>query len=335
MNIILHIGPAKTGTTSIQSFLNSAQQELLSDGVLYPSKGRSEAGVTYQIKLHERDVRSRRFAFKKGPHFTHHLLAWALAGITRNISAESCWSEIFNEIESVNPETVFISSESFAWLSEEQLQTLKALLKDYAVKVLIYFRNPFNWLLSRYNQIVKKGRYHRSFRTFMREQSFHYISYEHLMKRYVGTFGQPNVELRLFDKIKHHDTLENDLIHMLDLDASKYEKYISSEKHNVSLDSDIMNMLRCVNFYQHYFKPQSMHSTRFKLTRKRIIRKRKIYRRLNKIGKPFFNRPVYRRKDLRIYTTLTKEWLPEFLRQYLDPEDWQYYKPRAYDQENG
>ena len=167
MNIILHIGPAKTGTTSIQSFLNSAQQELLSDGFLYPSKGRSEPGVTYKIKLHERDVRSRGFTFKKGPHIAHHLLAWTLAGTTQNITAESCWSEVFNEIESVNSEMVFISSENFAWLSEGQLQTLKALLKDYSVKVLIYFRNPFNWLLSRYNQIVKKGRYHRSFRAFL------------------------------------------------------------------------------------------------------------------------------------------------------------------------
>ena len=335
MNIILHIGPAKTGTTSIQSFLNSAQQELLSDSFLYPSKGRPEAGVSYQVKINERDARSRRFASKKGPHIAHHLLAWTLAGTNQNITAKSCWSDTLNEIESVNPKTVFISSEDFAWLSEGQLQTLRALLKGYSVKVLIYFRNPFNWLLSRYNQTVKKGRYHRSFRAFMQNQSFHYISYEHLMKRYVGAFGQTNVDLRLFEKIKRHDTLENDLIHMLDLDASKYGKYIPSEKHNVSLASDIMNMLRSINFYQHYFRPQSMHSYRFKKTRSKIIRKRKAYRKLNRIGKPYFNRPLYRQKDLRIYSTLTEEWLPEFLRQYLDPEDWQYYKSRAFDQENG
>lgn len=328
MNIILHIGPAKTGTTSIQSFLNSAQQELLSDDFLYPSKGRSEAGVTYQIKLHERDDRSRRFAFKKGPDFAHHLLAWTLAGTVQNISGDRCWADVLDEIELANPETVIISSEFFAWLSEEQLQTLKALLKGYSVKVIIYFRNPFNWLLSRYNQIVKKGRYHRSFRAFMREQSFHYISYEHLVKRYVETFGQTHVDLRLFDKIKRIDTLENDLINILDLDASKYGKYIPSEKHNVSLAGDIMNMLRCINLFQHYFWPQSKHSTRFKRARKEIISKGTSYRILNKIGKPFFNRPAYSQKDLRIYSTLTEEWLPEFLRRYLDPEDLQYYKLR-------
>ena len=160
----------------------------------------------------------------------------------------------------------------------------------------------------------------------MQEQSFHYISYERLLKRYVGIFGRKNVDLRLFDKIKRHDTLENDLIHMLDIDASKYGKYIPSEKHNISLASDIMNMLRCLNFMQHYFAPQSMHSTRFKRARNRIIKKRKAYRKLNKIGKPFFNRPVYNQKDLRIYSTITEAWLPEFLRSYLDPEDWQYYK---------
>ena len=334
MNLILHIGPPKTGSTSIQNFLSSAQQELLSDGVLYPSKGRTEAGVTYQIKVYVRDAKSRPYTFKKGPHITHHLLAWALAGAVQNISADRCWADVLNEIDRVNPETVVISSESFAWLSEEQLQTLKGLLKDFSVKVLIYFRNPFNWLLSRYNQVVKKGRYHRSFRAFMQEKSFHYISYQHLMKRFVGTFGHRNVDLRLFDKIKRHDSLENDLIQMMNLDASKYVKYIPTEKHNVSLANDIMNMLRCINFYQHYFRPQAIHSARFKRNRNKIIRKRKSYRKWKKIGRPFFNRPLYGQKDLRIYSTLSEEWLPEFLRQYLNPEDWKYYNPGGYEREN-
>ena len=119
MNIILHIGPPKTGSTSIQSFLNSAQQELLTDGILYPSKGRSEAGVTYHIKIHERDAKSRRFASTKGPDFAHHLLAWTLAGTVRDISADRCWAQVLSEIESLNPKTAIISSEYFAWLSEE------------------------------------------------------------------------------------------------------------------------------------------------------------------------------------------------------------------------
>lgn len=332
MNIILHIGPPKTGSTSIQSFLNSAQQELLADGVLYPSKGRPESGVTYQIKLHERDARSKPYTFKKGPHITHHLLAWALTGANRNASPESCWAEVFNEIESVNPHTVFISSESFAWLSEGQLQKLKELLKDYSVKILIYFRNPFNWLLSRYNQSVKKGRYHRSFRAFMQEQSFQYISYESLMKRYVSTFGQMNVELRLFEKIKRSSTLENDLIRRLGLDAIKYGKYVPSEKTNISVARNITNMLRFWNFIQHYFTPQSMHSTRIKRIRNRIIKKGKVYKALNNFGQLIFNRPVYNKKDSRIYSTITDPWLPKFLRQYLNPEDWDYYNPPSFGQ---
>jgi hypothetical protein len=147
------------------------------------------------------------------------------------------------------------------------------------------------------------------------------------MERWVSAFGQMNVELKLFDKIKRHDTLENDLIHMLDLDASKYGKYIPSEKQNVSLSSDTINMLRCLNFIQHYFTPESMHSTRIKRVRNRIIKKRKGYKLLNEIGQPIFNRPVYNKKDLRICAALTDAWLPEFLRRYLNPEDWDYYKP--------
>ena len=333
MNIILHIGPPKTGSTSIQSFLNSAHSELLTDGVLYPSKGRSEAGVTYQIRLNERDNRNNRYKTKTGPDYAHHLLAWALARTVKNVTVDSCWSEVIKEIESLNPKTVVISSEYFAWLTEEQLQELQVILKDYSVIISIYFRNPFNWLLSRYNQIVKKGRYHRSFRAFMREDSFRYISYEHLLKRYVNIFGHENIDLKLFDKIKQQGTLENDLIHTLDINASKYEKYIQSEKQNISLASDITNMLRCINFVQHNFMPQSIHSERFKRARNRVIKKRKAYKKLNKFGKPFFNRPIYNKKDLRIYSTITEAWLPEFLSRYLSPEDWHYFKSRAFNLE--
>jgi hypothetical protein len=333
MNLILHIGPPKTGSTAIQFFLNSAQQELLNDGILYPSKGRLETNATCQLRLPQIYVRGTRFISKTGPDFAHHLLEWTLAGMAQNISAKHCWSNLLDEIESIKPETAIISSENFAWLSEEQLQKVKLLLKNYSVSVLIYFRNPLNWQLSRYNQMVKRGNYRRSFRAFFREPSSQFISYERLTKRYANIFGQKNIGLRLFDKITYHDTLENDLILMLGIDALKYEKYISYEKKNVSLAPDITNMLRYLNFFQHYFAPRSMHSTRIKRLRKRIIRKRKAYEVLNNYGKPIFNRPVCSKKDLRIYSRMTEGWLPEFLRQYLHPEDWAYYKMGPFDQE--
>lgn len=147
MKIILHIGPPKTGSTSIQSFLDSARQELLNDGVLYPSKGRLEAGVTCRLKLYGRDAKSRRITSKTGPDTAHHLLSWTLAGIAQNIAADRCWTDVLTEIESIKPETVIISSEDFAWLSEGQIQKLKVMLNDYSVNILIYFRNPFYWLL--------------------------------------------------------------------------------------------------------------------------------------------------------------------------------------------
>ena len=263
---------------------------------------------------------------KTGPDIAHHLLAWVLTGIDQNFSADRCWSDVLNEIDSINPKSVIISSAFFSWLSEEQLQKLKVLLKDYSVRILIYFRSPFNWLLSRYNQNVKKGRYHRSFRAFIQEQSSHFISYDRLMQRYIGVFGPNNIDLRLFDKIKSQNSLEKDLIHMLGLDASIYGKYILPDKQNISLSSDITNMLRCLNFIQHYFTPRSMHSTRIKRVRNRIIRKHNAYKILNNIGKPIFNKPIYNKKDIRIYSSITQRWLPEFLRKYLNPEDWVYYK---------
>lgn len=121
---------------------------------------------------------------------------------------------------------------------------------------------------------------------------------------------------------------------MFDIDSPKYEKYISNEKQNVSLENDIINMLRHLNFIQDYIAPKSIYTTHIKRARNRIIKKRKAYRILNNIGKTIFSKPIYRKKDLRIYSSLTESWLPGFLREYLSPEDWDYYRLVPFNQEN-
>jgi len=85
--LILHIGPPKTGTTSIQKFLSAAQEDLLSDGILYPANGRLQAGMVYTI------WRRGHFRTRKGPSIEHHLLPWSLTEAVQGISADACWIE--------------------------------------------------------------------------------------------------------------------------------------------------------------------------------------------------------------------------------------------------
>ena len=46
MNVILHVGPGKTGSSAIQKWLNEHSDTLLSEGVFYPEHSLDENGVS-------------------------------------------------------------------------------------------------------------------------------------------------------------------------------------------------------------------------------------------------------------------------------------------------
>jgi len=314
--LYLHVGPPKTATTSLQAFLASAEDQLLVDGVLYPRKGRLQAGVSYRV-LNQRNEPM----LLTGPDIAQHLLPWTLLNLVEGLTPEPCWNRVLDEIRSTGPEAVILSSEVFSWLPDDGVRRVGQLLRDFAVEVVIYFRDELDWQLSRYKQNVKTGMYYRPFRSFIREDHLRFISYERLIRRYADVFGPKNVRLRSFEKMRRQTAFGADFIRMLGKDPAKYVKPgRRTRRKNTSPPDDAINMIRWLNSVQHHLGPP-FSAGFFQRSRQGVLQNRGTYKILRRIGKPAFDRPTARREDARFLRDLTRPWLQEILDRYMAPDD--------------
>ena len=132
----LHAGTHRSGTTYLQSFLQSNEYALACEGLYVPTAGRvSPSG--------------------------HHNIAWEFTGDTRYDPKRGTLSDLLAELSSVGALRVCVSSEDFEYLygNPEALRTLRSRLNeiDYAVKVLFYLRPQAEYAESVYAELVRHG----------------------------------------------------------------------------------------------------------------------------------------------------------------------------------
>ena len=133
MELIIHIGPHKTGTTAVQTAFSRSSSVLRKAGVLYP-------------RLHWRQQ-------------AHHHLAFALkgkpipGGELPDLNSEI--GALCQAIAQFDGKKVLISSEEFFTCPAKSLERLKDRL-EVPVRVVCFLRRPDAFLVSCYNQKVKQ-----------------------------------------------------------------------------------------------------------------------------------------------------------------------------------
>ena len=137
----IHVGPHKTGTTSIQWFLQENRAELLKDGYLVPE---SET--------------------KRG---AHHALAEALAGLDVGEHREPLVARSIAAMAETPARTIIISSEALEGLFRNH-QNSKAFFNriqelNLQPKLIVFPRNQPQWINSSYSSTVKSFRRSDSF----------------------------------------------------------------------------------------------------------------------------------------------------------------------------
>lgn len=301
--LFLHIGTHKTGTTSIQRFLDAIQEDLLSDGILYPTTGR----------------------LKEGSKSGHHLLALSI--LKEGDYDEQGWFDVLEEICAVRPKVVVLSSEGFKKFSSQQIKQIKGFTDNFSVKIVIYLRNHFDYMVSLYKGNVKNhNRYPCSFRTYC-EEHIQTCNYDRLLKRWIEGFGQEHVEIKLYDKIRQGPGLLPDLVNMLELDPRKYARLLSkSIQRNVSPADEVINLIRILNATQNYVGSGARLTKAFSRMRKSLLIPRPMGRFLLGLGNPLFSKPLYRDEDVIWLRTRVKEWKTSFLDTYVDAEDHKYFE---------
>jgi hypothetical protein len=151
LDLVLHIGSGKTGTSSIQRLLNQNREQLAELGTLYPrSPGRGrhvrlglfirpDAQLVNQISWHEGNYSSPS-EFR-----------------------ESFQHKLFAEINSSRLARVLFSDEALYGSTVVALERLRAFTDAIArnIRLVVYLRRQDDHLCSRYQQVVKTGEVRR------------------------------------------------------------------------------------------------------------------------------------------------------------------------------
>lgn len=240
MDLYLHIGTEKTGTTSIQEFLRTNRGRLLARGVQYPKlPGPSnqialstaaledvQRSVAHIFDLHSLDDIA---AFREQVATT---LSEAFAGSTSRIailSNEHCSSRLLNGAE---------------------VQTLHDMLRPYFDRmfIVVYLRRQDEFLLSTYSTAVKTGLRWRL--APPSKDSSRDRRYDHwkLLSRWAGVFGRDAMICRRFDRnaLKGGDVVE-DFLETVGLENDPAFEWPSNQ--NESLDAVSLEFLRLMNGY--------------------------------------------------------------------------------------
>jgi len=217
--VVIHIGPHKTGTTSIQEVLNGYSDQTTKYAALGSSNhsqyftgafsGSYESSHLFQHYLKkEKDLIRQRFRSKLKDELSSGFSAY---------------------------ERIIFSGESVSALTESELKELHSFLLIFAEKVTIvaYCREPISLTSSIFQQVVKGGKC--SFDIKIKK-------YRDYFEKFLNVFGHNNVIIRPFDKeLFFNGSLIADFSNILNL------KVLPNASSNVSLSFFATKLLFAFN----------------------------------------------------------------------------------------
>lgn len=254
MELILHIGTEKTGTSTIQEFLFRNQEKLMDFGYYYvqsPGKRNNRALPAFCMREHLLDEFHSRNSIRSPDE----------RAIFDRQFAQEFLQEIGNIPEHVK--TVLISSEHFHSRCHhaDELQTLRRLTSRYfsSIQVVVYLRAQVEVATSLYSTSLKFGGLDTIEEFFSRKvsESFQYFDYEHLLNLWSGVFGKEKVVVSLFhgDNVTRKGLLA-DFFESIGLPYEDDVGWVRSERQNESLTPFGQLALRLLNKHKPRFSEE-------------------------------------------------------------------------------
>jgi hypothetical protein len=233
MNIYLHIGWHKTGTTAIQRLLLRNPAELKRQlRMIYPAAGLYKAAHSLPVWGLQSPVRD---ALLKQ------------IGCTRAPAA--LFRDIFEEAAAAKAESIMLSAEEFSPIHRYSLERLARCLEGHRVVVIAYVRRQDEYIESVYNQMVKfhRSRYRQPFEPFIERQlETDRLHYDLYFRQWATVFGRENLRIRVYDRKRFRDQdVRCDFCDVIGLKQAPLEW--QREDVNESLDADSVFFLSRFN----------------------------------------------------------------------------------------
>lgn len=239
MKAFLHIGTVKTGTTSIQRFLQDNKNELKKHKFYYPQSILYKKENPQHIFLHH--IANKIYEKNSPNNFSKYL------------DSERIIKSLKQEIEKNKDKTFIFSSEciSFFLDIEEKIKALKLFLNYLGfddIKIILYLRNQADLMVSLSSEDLKGGLIKTSYEIKPQEHEHIYtFDYDILCSRYSDIFGKENFIPRIFQKDDFFkEDLIKDFLHILGI---KDYDFIFPKNKNESLNLLGFEFLSIFNKY--------------------------------------------------------------------------------------
>ena len=247
MKAVIHIGSHKTGTSTIQSFLETNRNSLKKQGIYVP-KGRY-FNWAKQVELlvaaaipdawHSRPILS---------HCGHYQCARVFKRKFSAIDQEKIWKRFWreNKVNCNQDDLVVFSCEELGILTSGEIEKLKKLMKSLFddVTIVLYLRRQPEFLISFYNTRVRGGLLWNFSDYLDQPEEDSNLAYHEIVKRW-SIFGKDKLKIRVFDKREFHgNDLLSDFANAVGFDMRGLERVANQ---NLSIDSGSVEFLRLLN----------------------------------------------------------------------------------------
>jgi len=182
--VILHIGPHKTGTTSIQATLRFSAAYLESVGVNYVPVG---LGAT-EARIHGQ-----------------HNLGWESSRDKRHDSSRPGWKEAIKHLIATDFSHYVISSEAFSKCDLEGVRTVAQHLKGFEVTIVYVLRAHLEWLNSHFSHAGARWNPHTVERWVMeypKDASGIRWSHAPKLRPWIDVFGRERVSVKVYENYR-------------------------------------------------------------------------------------------------------------------------------------
>ena len=237
MKAVIHIGAAKTGTSTIQDFLGKNRLALKKQGIVIPTSSASWC-TGYQA-----DLVVAACSRDKWMGGTSRITT-LLKPLSTSADQDQLWKNYRHKIETNCHENdiVVFSCETLYFFDEHEVTRLKELMDTMFddVSVVVYLRRQPEYLISHYNTSVRMGASGNYWSDF--PPRLHCPNYGEVVKRW-SIFGK--VKVRIYDKREfYNNDLLSDFSHTVGFEMAGLEPL---ENQNESMGSAEVEFLRLLN----------------------------------------------------------------------------------------
>jgi len=231
LKLIIHVGTPKTGTTSLQTYLDKKQHKLRKKGILYP----------HNLEKLQNPNTPKHQWFEKNlvaPHFEYFLENF------KNII-----SQVTNDTH-----TIILSSEgiyNYWWdFPDESKEFLCKLSKLFDIEIWVWFREPLEFIESYYKQCIRNPQIDNnpcygkdlSFAEMLDIEWFsQHLDYQGFISECQALFGKQNISA-----FKYGGDVVQKVVQKLGLSTPHDNP---TPRQNKSLNNASIALLRMINHY--------------------------------------------------------------------------------------